>query len=282
MADFRERAVVFVDGNNLYKGLKVCYGIERLDLEPFCRFLAQDRELRAIYYADANFLQDRGRENYRRQQAYFSHIRKIKGLVFRKGYYNKWTSPPTEKACDVYLATDMVDLFHRDEFDIAYLASGDADLAPAVDIVVSHGSRSSMSTWSIPRGTPTPSGRTAWDTSGRLPALWRSGFSGYRRSSRNKNASTLRRRRPWVEMTQSGLKLYNSIYPTGGSETSFFAYPSAGPGEHVWGRSSCLKPPEAIRLPSARPADPDLQAKGSLYCPKRAAIPCVHRFWPPG
>jgi len=139
MADFKERAIVFVDGNNLYKGLKVCFGIERLDLEPFCRFLAQDRELRAIYYADANFLQERGRENYRRQQAYFSHIRKIKGLVFRKGYYNKWTAPPTEKACDVYLATDMVDLFHRDEFDIAYLVSGDADLAPAVDIVVSHG-----------------------------------------------------------------------------------------------------------------------------------------------
>lgn len=60
--------------------------------------------MRWIYYADANFLQERGLENYRRQQAYFSHIR-------------KWTTPPTEKACDVYLATDMVDLFHRDEFE---------------------------------------------------------------------------------------------------------------------------------------------------------------------
>lgn len=139
MSNGRERAVVSMDGNNLYKGLKVCYGIERLDLEPFCRFLVQERELRWIYYADANFLQERGREKNRQQQAYFSHIRKIKGLVFRKGYYNKWATPPTEKACDVYLATDMVDLFHRDEFDIAYFVSGDADLAPAVDIVVSQG-----------------------------------------------------------------------------------------------------------------------------------------------
>jgi hypothetical protein len=80
MVDSKERAIVFVDGNNLYKGLKVCYGIERLDLEPFCRFLVHDRELRALCYADANFLQERGLENYRRQQAYFSHIRKIKGL----------------------------------------------------------------------------------------------------------------------------------------------------------------------------------------------------------
>ena len=139
MVNGRERAIVFVDGNNLHMGLRACYGIERLDMGLFCRFLVQDRELRWIYYADANFLQERGWENYRRQQSYFSDIRKIRGLVFRKGYYNKWTTPPTEKACDVYLATDMVDLFHRDEFDIAYLVSGDADLAPAVDIVVNQG-----------------------------------------------------------------------------------------------------------------------------------------------
>ena len=131
--------MVFVDGNNLSKGLKLCYGIERLDLEPFCRHLVHDRELKAIYYADANFLQERGLENYRRQQAYFSRIRRIKGLIFRKGYYSKWTTPPVEKAVDVYLATDMVDLCHRDEFDVAYVVSGDADLAPAVDIVMGRG-----------------------------------------------------------------------------------------------------------------------------------------------
>lgn len=139
MSEPKERAIVFVDGNNLYRGLEACYSIERLDLEPFCRFLVQDRELSRIYYADANFLQERGLRNYSRQQAYFSHTRKIKGLVFRKGYYSTWTEPPTEKATDVYLATDMVDLCHRDEFDVAYLVSGDADLAPAVDILVERG-----------------------------------------------------------------------------------------------------------------------------------------------
>lgn len=135
----KERAIVFVDGNNLSQGLKVCYGIERLDLEPFCRHVVHDRELKAIYYADANFLQERGLENYRRQQAYFSYIRRIKGLTFRQGYYNKRTMPPVEKAVDVYLATDLVDLCHRDEFDVAYLVSGDTDLAPAVDVVVGRG-----------------------------------------------------------------------------------------------------------------------------------------------
>ena len=141
MSDGRERAIVFVDGNNLYMGLRECYGIERLNLEPFCRFLVRERELRAIYYADANFLQERGQDNYNRQQAYFSYVRGIKGLIFRRGYYSKWTTPPVEKAVDVYLATDLVDLCHRDEFDVAYLVSGDADLAPAVDVVVGRGKR---------------------------------------------------------------------------------------------------------------------------------------------
>lgn len=137
----KERAIVFIDGNNLYKGLKDCYGIERLDLEPFCRHIIQDRELVAIYYADANFIRERGPDNYARQQEYFSYIRKIKGLIFRMGYFNKFTKPPTEKLADVYLATDMVDLCHRDQFDIVYIVSGDSDLAPAIDIVVSRGKR---------------------------------------------------------------------------------------------------------------------------------------------
>ena len=70
-----------------------------------------------------------------------SYVRGIKNLIFRKGYYNIHTTPPTEKKADVYLATDMVDLCHRDEFDVAYVISGDADLAPAVDILVREGKK---------------------------------------------------------------------------------------------------------------------------------------------
>ena len=136
-----ERAIVFVDGNNLHNGLRHCYGIERLDLEPFCRHVIKDRELIAVYYADASFIRERGSDNYDRQQAYFSYIKKIKGLRFLKGYYNRMTIPPTEKLADVYLATSLVDLCHKDQFDIAYLVAGDADYTPAVDIVVREGKR---------------------------------------------------------------------------------------------------------------------------------------------
>lgn len=137
----QERAVVFIDGNNLHNGLKDCYGIERLLLEPFCRHIIQGREFRGIYYADANFIQSRGTDNYAKQQEYFSYIKNIKGLRFRKGFYKKTSKVPVEKLSDVYLATDMVDLCHRDEFDYAYLVAGDVDYAPAIDIVVRQGKR---------------------------------------------------------------------------------------------------------------------------------------------
>lgn len=137
----KERAIVFVDGNNLHRGLKGCFGIRYLDLEAFCKFIVEDRELRWIYYADSNFVQQQDPKSYSIQQKYFSQLRSAKSLIFRRGYYNTHTQPPTEKKTDVYLATDMVDLCYRDEFDVAYVISGDADLTPAIDIVVREGKK---------------------------------------------------------------------------------------------------------------------------------------------
>ena len=79
---------------------------------------------------------ERGTNNFIRQQIYFKHIKRIKGLIFRKGYYSRWANPPVEKLTDVNLAVDMVDTCHRDEFDVAFVISGDADLCPAVDVLV--------------------------------------------------------------------------------------------------------------------------------------------------
>jgi len=137
----KERAIVFIDGNNLHSGLKECYGIERIDIESFSHAIIQDRDLEGIYYTDANYVQSINPDYYARQQEYFSYIRNIKGLIFRRGYYNTYTRPPTEKLADVYIATDMVDLCHRDKFDHAYLVSGDSDYAPAADIVRREGKK---------------------------------------------------------------------------------------------------------------------------------------------
>jgi len=137
----KERAAVFIDGNNLYSGLRDCYGLERLELEGFCKHIIQDRDLVGIYYADAPFVQGFGSNNYGTQQKYFAYLKNVKGLIFLKGYYNTRTRPPTEKLADVFLATYLVDLCHRDQFDIAYLVSGDSDYIPAIDVVVREGKK---------------------------------------------------------------------------------------------------------------------------------------------
>ena len=136
------RAIVFVDGNNLHRALWECFRIERLDLEPFCKKIIQFRDLVAIYYADADFFQLPSVNKYRKQQAYFSHIRSIHLLTFRPGYYRqRGNRPPEEKKVDVHLAVDMVDLCHRGEFDIAYIISGDADLTPAIEVLKRKGKK---------------------------------------------------------------------------------------------------------------------------------------------
>lgn len=44
-----------------------------------------------------------------------------------------------EKGVDVMLAVDMVDMAHKDEYDLAYLLSGDSDFVPAMRIVQAMG-----------------------------------------------------------------------------------------------------------------------------------------------
>lgn len=141
MTDNIEKIAVFVDGTNLTKGLKSCYNIERLDIEAFTQHLAQGRPCRGIYYAEAPYVQNRGINNCKNQQAYFKYLRNIKGLIYRKGSYNTNVTPPVEKRTDVHLAVDMVDLCLRNEFDIAFIISGDSDLCPAVDVLIREGKR---------------------------------------------------------------------------------------------------------------------------------------------
>ena len=136
-----ERVTIFIDGTNLSKGLKQCYGIERLDIESFGQYLARDREIQAIYYAEAPYIHERGANNYDRQQSYLNQIRHVRGLIYRKGYYNKRSNPPVEKLTDVYLAVDMVDACHRNEFDTDFVIPGDADLCPAIDVLIREGKK---------------------------------------------------------------------------------------------------------------------------------------------
>jgi len=89
-----DRIMIFIDGTNLAKALKAIYEIDRIDIAEFSKHLARGREIRGIYYAEAPYLPERGATNHAIQQRYLNHLKSLPGVIYRKGYYSKWTTLP--------------------------------------------------------------------------------------------------------------------------------------------------------------------------------------------
>lgn len=169
----RDRAVVFVDGSNLYHSLKTI-GIRggELDYPQFFRTLCGPRKwCEARYYvgqvsADADqyagqrrFLANlendheyieviRGRVERRTQTNELAHklTRYLGGLetridpqvysdLFALANDNKEVVTYKEKEVDVNLAVDMVAGAYEDAYDAAYIVSADGDYVPAAEQV---------------------------------------------------------------------------------------------------------------------------------------------------
>ncbi len=144
------RAIVYVDGFNLYYGLK-SGGYKRyywLDIEQLSQRLLRANcvLVRAKYFtADIKG----GTDKHRRQQTFLdalaTHTTKLD--IIRGRYLLKErqcrrcahvATIPEEKKTDVNIASHMlVDAF-TDEFDVAYLVSGDSDLVPPIKMVKQH------------------------------------------------------------------------------------------------------------------------------------------------
>lgn len=141
------RAIVYVDGFNLYYGLK-SNGFKRyywLDVEQLSRrLLRADCVLVRVKYFTADI--KAGTDKHRRQQTFLdalaTHTTKLD--IIRGRYLLKErqcrrcahvTTIPEEKKTDVNIASHMlVDAF-TDQFDVAYLVSGDSDLVPPIQMI---------------------------------------------------------------------------------------------------------------------------------------------------
>ena len=174
------RAIVFIDGANLYSSLKA-KGVwaNRIDPYKVARKLVESRTLMEVRYYIAQIDRTAPERVYRafRQltallgryeevRICVGHIQEIRevnpcahelatylaGLsvriqpdVFRElvalASRHREVTVHREKGVDVFLACDLVDLARRDAFDVAYLVSGDADFCPAVGIARSIGKR---------------------------------------------------------------------------------------------------------------------------------------------
>lgn len=162
---------MFIDGSNWHHGIgRIGVRSSSLDYRSVAEKLVRGRQLREVRYYIGAVGEDLAR--VRQQQRFLDSLRE-QGVVVLLGRIQRsrmsreageerrllrqafegrehevprdlfetlrtyWNSAPPqyrEKGVDTRLSVDLVDLAHRDEYDAAYLLSGDADFVPAVEI----------------------------------------------------------------------------------------------------------------------------------------------------
>ena len=137
-----ERAIVFIDGNNLYHGLKERGWPSWIEIGSLAeRLVGSQRKLQRTYYYNAPPPGGSPHEGVGRY-----YLEKIKGtpnIVFRKSrlqYATKVDENGTydtfeEKGADTALVADMVECAILDQCDVLILVSSDGDFAPAAETV---------------------------------------------------------------------------------------------------------------------------------------------------
>jgi uncharacterized LabA/DUF88 family protein len=141
------RVVAYIDGFNLYFGLKAGYGrrYHWLDLQVLVTSLLQPgQELRAVLYFTARVKNDA--DAALRQSTYLDALSAHCQRLYRvEGRFQEkprvcnscgasWTGYE-EKETDVNIATALIEDAVEDRYDTAILVSGDSDLRPAIAAV---------------------------------------------------------------------------------------------------------------------------------------------------
>ncbi|MCY4523076.1 MAG: NYN domain-containing protein [Caldilineaceae bacterium] len=145
-----KRAVVYIDGFNLFHGLKDKGWKRYYWLDPCmlaCNLLPANPAmlLDQVHYFTAPVLQGRGKDAARRQQIYLDALATLPQLTIHHGkWVNKtiqcrqcgaaWKSPE-EKMSDVNIAVQLVVDAYENSFDTAFLVSADSDLTGPIQTV---------------------------------------------------------------------------------------------------------------------------------------------------
>ncbi len=144
-----ERAMVFVDGGNLYAGVKFGLHLQKsVDIDSLIKKLTLGRRLvRAYYYTTPsphpNSLQGKGHQRFLDKLGWIENLQVRRGRVVPRTHTVECPkcrrtfeySDYTQKGVDTRIAVDMVTLAVRDAYDTAILVSGDSDLAEAVNYI---------------------------------------------------------------------------------------------------------------------------------------------------
>tara|TARA_Y100000034_G_C6881271_1_gene403866 strand:- start:298 stop:822 length:525 start_codon:yes stop_codon:yes gene_type:complete len=134
-----ERITIFIDGSNLYHGLKVL-GVKINDFNKFVNLLANGKEVKRIFYYTARMDKTFDEQRYLKHQKFLSKLSlipkfKVVFCTFKKIVEKDGKIRYEVKGDDVQLANDMVVGAYENHYDTAILVSGDEDFKPVVRTV---------------------------------------------------------------------------------------------------------------------------------------------------
>jgi uncharacterized LabA/DUF88 family protein len=130
-----KRAMVFIDGNNLYFGLKKNVGNYNLNYSKFIRSITRDYDMVRAYFYTALFRKDDDEFLFNNQQKFLTYLYEVPFMQIMPGRIEKRGDELVEKGVDVRLAIDLVRFGANNLYDVAIIVSGDGDYAPAVEAV---------------------------------------------------------------------------------------------------------------------------------------------------
>lgn len=134
--------MLFIDGSNLYNGMKDNLASTRVNLQEFIRQLVGDRTLIRTYYYNAPLTEDYDSDLRDGQQRFFESLRRIPYVSVRLGrLYRRHDGSLVEKGIDVTLAVDSLSLAYENAYDTALIVSGDGDYAELVEAIKRKGKR---------------------------------------------------------------------------------------------------------------------------------------------
>jgi uncharacterized LabA/DUF88 family protein len=135
----KEKVAIYIDGSNLYFSVKKTFNC-KINLEKFCKKLANDYDLVKIKYYIAPLNQMESPEAYAEQQSFLKKIRQIEKMNIIFGRLEKRKRDGeiyyTEKATDVNLALDLALDAQKGEYDTAFIISNDGDFSGAVSAAI--------------------------------------------------------------------------------------------------------------------------------------------------
>lgn len=130
----QERLAVFIDGSNLYNGMRDNLSSTRVNFKEFIAQLAGKRPLVRTYYYNAPLTEDYEAELRDGQQRFFESLRRIPYVTVRLGHLHRRSDGSlVEKGIDVAIAVECLSLAFENAYDSALIVSGDGDYIQLIE-----------------------------------------------------------------------------------------------------------------------------------------------------